>query len=77
MVTMARPIRVEFAGVVYHVTARGNERRRIFRDDRDRHRFLETLAEALTQLVKRLESAAARDRSLRTKLMKLRGMREE
>ena len=27
---MARPIRVEFAGAVYHVTARGNERKRIY-----------------------------------------------
>lgn len=43
---MARPIRVEFPGAVYHVTARGNERRAIFRDDVDRQRFLETLAQA-------------------------------
>lgn len=46
---MARPIRVEFRGAVYHVMARGNERRDIFRDDRDRRRFLETLAEAVSQ----------------------------
>ena len=44
---MARPIRVEFAGAVYHVMARGNERREVFRDDQDRRRFLETLAEAV------------------------------
>jgi len=43
---MARPLRVEFAGAAYHVTARGNERRIIFRDDKDRQRFLETLGEA-------------------------------
>jgi len=42
---MARPVRIEFAGAVYHVTARGNERRAIVRDDQDRKRFLETLAE--------------------------------
>jgi putative transposase len=47
---MARPIRVEFAGEVYHVMARGNERREIFRDDRDRQRFVETLAEAVERL---------------------------
>ena len=29
---MARPIRVEFEGAVYHVTARGNERKRIYRE---------------------------------------------
>jgi len=40
---MARPIRVEFAHAAYHVTARGNERRAVFRDDVDRQRFLDTL----------------------------------
>ncbi len=44
---MARPIRVEFEDAVYHVTARGNERKPIYRDDRDRERFLETLEEAV------------------------------
>ena len=43
---MARPIRVEFVDAVYHVTARGNERKAIYRDDQDRHRFLETIREA-------------------------------
>lgn len=43
---MARPLRVEFEGASYHVTARGNERREIFRDDQDRRRFLQTLGEA-------------------------------
>jgi len=37
---MARPLRIEFPGALYHVTARGNERRTVFRDDADRHRFL-------------------------------------
>ena len=46
---MARPIRVEFPGAVYHVTARGNERRAIFRDDQDRRRFLETIGEMVEQ----------------------------
>jgi len=32
---MARPIRVEFEGAVYHVMARGNERRAIFRSDQE------------------------------------------
>ena len=43
---MSRPLRVQFEGAVYHVTARGNERREVFRDDEDRRRFLETLGEA-------------------------------
>jgi len=43
---MARPIRVEFENAVYHVTARGNERKDIYRDVADREQFLETLEEA-------------------------------
>src|SRR5436853_4972155 len=43
---MARPLRVEFEGAYYHVTARGNERRAVFRDDEDRGRFLAVLGEA-------------------------------
>jgi REP element-mobilizing transposase RayT len=46
---MSRPLRVEFEGAVYHVTARGNERKEIFRDDHDRLRFLETTGEACTR----------------------------
>jgi REP element-mobilizing transposase RayT len=44
---MARLIRVEFPGAIYHVTARGNERRPVFRDDEDRGTFLATIAEAV------------------------------
>jgi REP element-mobilizing transposase RayT len=40
---------VEFPGAVYHVTARGNERKRIFRDDEDRQRFLAALEEMAIQ----------------------------
>lgn len=41
---MARPLRLELAGAVYHVTARGNDRGLIFRDDQDRGMYLERLA---------------------------------
>jgi len=41
---MARPLRVEFPGGLYHVTARGNGRLAIFVDDSDRERFLSVLA---------------------------------
>jgi len=44
---MARPIRIEFEDAAYHVTARGNERKAIYRDDDDRKRFLETLEEVV------------------------------
>src|SRR3954452_14733921 len=43
---MARALRIQFEGAIYHVTVRGNERRRIFYDDRDRERFLKVLAQA-------------------------------
>ena len=42
---MARPLRIEFPGAVYHVTSRGNERKSIFRNDQDRKMFLDTLAD--------------------------------
>lgn len=45
-VLMARPLRIEYAGAVYHVMARGNQGRAIFRDDRDRECFVETLGAA-------------------------------
>lgn len=37
---MARPLRLEFPGAVYHVTSRGNARQDIVADDRDRTDFL-------------------------------------
>ena len=42
---MARPIRIEYEGAVYHVTLRGNERRPIFKTDAERERFLNTLSD--------------------------------
>ena len=42
---MARPLRIEISGGLYHLTSRGNERRNIYRDTRDREHFLELLAE--------------------------------
>ena len=41
---MARPIRVEYPGAVYHVTAGGNQGKVIYREDHDRERSLETSA---------------------------------
>jgi len=41
---MARPLRIEFDGALYHITSRGNDRRAIFKDDGDRELFLRTLA---------------------------------
>jgi REP-associated tyrosine transposase len=41
---MARPLRLQFSGGIYHVTARGNDRQAIFEDDADRSVFLIVLA---------------------------------
>lgn len=41
---MARPIRIEYPGAVYHVICLGNNRQAIFRDDADRKRYLEKLS---------------------------------
>ena len=43
---MARPLRIEYEGAIYHVMNRGDRREDIFLDDEDRERFLETLEEA-------------------------------
>ena len=40
---MARPLRVEFEGAIYHLCARGNDRQRIFRSEGERVLFLELL----------------------------------
>jgi len=40
---MARPLRIEFPGALYHITSRGNARKPIFLADPDRHAFLDTL----------------------------------
>ncbi|MBM3883256.1 MAG: transposase [Verrucomicrobia bacterium] len=43
---MARKLRVEYPGAIYHVLNRGDRREPIFHDDADRHRFVETLGKA-------------------------------
>lgn len=44
---MARPLRLEYPGAVYHVTSRGNARQNIVADDRDRTLFLDRLAQVI------------------------------
>ena len=44
---MARPLRIEFPGAVYHVTSRGDRREPIFVDDDARRALLEVLASGL------------------------------
>jgi putative transposase len=42
---MARQIRIEFSGAMYHVMARGDRREPIVKDDQDRRAFVRTLGE--------------------------------
>jgi REP element-mobilizing transposase RayT len=43
---VARKLRIQYPGAIYHVMNRGDRREAIFADDADRQRFLETLTEA-------------------------------
>ena len=42
---MSRPLRIEFAGALYHVTSRGDGQEDIYLDDADRELFLDVLGE--------------------------------
>jgi REP element-mobilizing transposase RayT len=44
---MARALRIDYANALHHVTSRGNERRNIFRSNKDRRTFLEFLGKAV------------------------------
>jgi len=43
---MARKLRIQYEGAIYHVMNRGDRREDIFHDDQDRQLFLKTLGEA-------------------------------
>ena len=42
---MARPLRIQYPGAIYHVLSRGDRRESIFRNDADRKLFLELLTQ--------------------------------
>lgn len=44
---MARPLRIEFEGAVYHITSRGNAGQAIFLDDTDRLHLLDVFLEVV------------------------------
>jgi len=46
---MARPLRIEFPGALYHVTARGDKKADIYEDDGDREQFLSLLGEVCSR----------------------------
>ncbi len=51
---MARPLRIEYPGDLYHLTARGDGQEDIFQDDTDRLEFLSVLAAAVERFGWRL-----------------------
>lgn len=53
---MARPLRIQWPGALYHITHRGNEGCAIFRDDRDRRRLLECVERAVERFALRVHA---------------------
>jgi REP element-mobilizing transposase RayT len=46
---MARPLRIEYAGALYHVTSRGDRREDIYLDEQDREMWLEVLGQVCSR----------------------------
>jgi len=44
---MSRPLRIEFAGALYHVTSRGDGREAIFLSEADKHLFLDVMSKVV------------------------------
>jgi putative transposase len=73
---MARRPRVHFPGALDHVISRGNQRQKVYRDERDYRRFKTLLGEmgkrhglsTLSLAVKRLEEKIQKDSKLRRRL---------
>ena len=53
---MARPLRIEFAGALYHITARGNAQQNIYSDDVDRKAYLELIDKVRTRYDLKIEA---------------------
>ena len=51
---MARPIRIQYPGAIYHVTSRGHERKNLFQDEADREIIRRKLAVSLGRYQVRL-----------------------
>lgn len=70
---MLRSPRIEYPGAVYHVMSRGQSRKRIVRDERDRVWFLETMDEVNGSQSVRLvrEGAIPEIRRLRARLCRI------
>lgn len=46
---MARPLRIEFPGAIYHVTSRGDRQEPVFEGDADRRAFLSLVGETMSR----------------------------
>src|SRR3972149_1913919 len=46
---MARPLRIEYPGALYHLTSRGDRHGPIFDDDQDRRAFLDILGDVVAR----------------------------
>jgi len=46
---MARPLRIEYPGALYHVTSRGNEQKDVFKSQRDQEKFLSYVESAVVR----------------------------
>jgi len=53
---MARPLRIEFAGALYHVISRGNARAAVVRGDADRQKRLHWLERTVETYGRRLHA---------------------
>ena len=51
---MARPLRIEYPGALYHLTSRGDRQEDIFADDADREEFLLVLGSVVARFGWRL-----------------------
>jgi putative transposase len=51
---MARPLRIQYPGAIYHVTTRGNDRKELFLDDEDREVMRQKLAASMERFQVRL-----------------------
>ena len=47
---MARPLRIEHPGAVYHITSRGKEKKTVFKDDQDRETSLNIEISAMVRM---------------------------
>ena len=63
---MARPLRIEFEGALYHVMARGNARSDIFVDDVDREIFIDNLGRVCGRFGWRVWEKGVREKGVRS-----------